>query len=250
MLIVFEPTWFSGVLMELPILNRLTFRSKTIRSVRATRILVLAFGLTLSALPAVAQTQIDLPGPSGSYSSDVRGYWFTAPKDFAITGLEVPTDASSGNQSIAVLRLPAEPPVYDATTDDFEVLFLTQDDPASGVIPVYLEIFAGDVIGILGSRDGVSSYGSGNYASSIDGLPINLQRFGMQFPLASTAPREVWRENFGSISRVRLFYGPIVEKPQPVVTTSNPPKRKAKKKKKQRLSDNNGIRPPRSVTRY
>lgn len=200
-------------------------------------------------ISAEAQTQMDLPGHSSSFPGDVRGYWFTAPKDFAITGVEVPTDASSGNQSIAVLRLTAEPPAFSTNTDDFEVLFLTQDDPTPGTIATYLEVFAGDVIGILGYRGGVNSYASGApFASSIDGLPISLVRFGMQFPLATTAPQQVWQENGGSISRVRLFYGPIVEKPQPVVTTSNPPKRKVKKKKKERLSDRKGIRPPRTVT--
>lgn len=234
--------------MELPSFIRLTFRSNTSRSLSVFHFLVLAFGVAMGAQLAVAQTQIDLPGQSGTFTGNVRGYWFTAPKDFAITGVEVPTDASSGNQSIAVVRLTAEPPLFSTTTNDFEVLFLTQNDPASGMIPTYLEISAGDVIGILGSRGGVSSYAAGPFASSIDGMPINLARLGMQFPLASTAPQDLWTEVSGSISRVRLFYGPIVEDPQPVVTTSNPPKRKVKKKKKQRLSDTRGIRPPRSVT--
>lgn len=216
--------------------------------IRGARCLLLGFGLS-ALISADAQTQIDLPGQSSTFNGNVRGYWFTAPKDFAITGVEVPTDASSGNQSIAVLRLTAEPPAFSATTDEFEVLFLTQDDPTPGTIATYLEVFAGDVIGILGSRGGVSSYASGApFASSIDGLPISLARFGMQFPLATTAPQQVWQENGGSISRVRLFYGPIVEKPQPVVTTSNPPKRKAKKSKKVRLSDKKGFRAPRTVT--
>ena len=232
--------------MELPSFIRLTFRSKTSRSLSVFHFLALAFGVAMGALPAEAQTQIDLPGHSSTFPGNVRGYWFTAPKDFAITGVEVPTEASSGNQSIAVLRLTAEPPLYSTTTNDFEVLFLTQDDPASGMIPTYLEISAGDVIGILGSRGGANSYGAGPFASSIDGMPINLARFGMQYPLDSTAPQEVWTEGGGSISRVRLFYGPIVEDPLPA--TSTPPKRKIKKKKKQRLSDTKGIRPPRSVT--
>jgi len=232
--------------MNLPFLNRLTFRSITTRSLSVVHFLALALGVAMASMPAMAQKQIDLPEHTGPFTSpvSVRGYWFTAPKDFAITGVEVPTDASEGNQSIAVVRFTAEPPLFGSTTDDFEVLFLTQDDSATGMIPTYLEIASGDVIGVLGSRNGVGSYASAPFASSIDGLPITLRRLGMQFPLASTAPQQLFTEEGSSISRVRLFYGPIDD---PMISQSTPPKRKLKKKKKQRLS---GIRPPRAVTPY
>ena len=232
--------------MNLPFLNRLTFRSITTRSLSVVHFLALALGVAMASMPAMAQKQIDLPEQTSPFSGpNVRGYWFTAPKDFAITGVEVPTDASEGNQSIAVVRFTAEPPIFDATTDDFEVLFLTQDDSATGMIPTYLEIASGDVIGVLGARDGVGSYGSGSpFASSIDGLPISLRRLGMQSPLASIAPRQLWAEETGSIGRIRLFYGPVDD---PMIAEYSPPKRKLKKKKKQRRS---GIRPPRAVTPY
>jgi hypothetical protein len=231
--------------MKLPFPTRLTFLSNTNRPLSAIPILGLLFGLATSVLPAMAQKQIDLPEQTSPFGGpNVRGYWFTAPKDFAITGVEVPTDASEGNQSIAVVRFTAEPPLFGSTTDDFEVLFLTQDDSATGMIPTYLEIASGDVIGVLGSRNGVGSYASAPFASSIDGLPITLRRLGMQFPLASTAPQQLFTEEGSSISRIRLFYGPIDD---PMISQSTPPKRKLKKKKKQRLS---GIRPPRAVTPY
>ena len=232
--------------MNLPFLNRLTFRSITTRSLSVVHFLALALGVAMASMPAMAQKQIDLPEQTSPFGGpSVRGYWFTAPKDFAITGVEVPTDASEGNQSIAVVRFTAEPPLFSATTDDFEVLFLTQDDSATGMIPTYIEIASGDVIGVLGSRNGVGSYAAGApLASSIDGLPISLRRLGMQFPLASTAPQQLYTEEAGSISRVRLFYGPVDD---PMISQSTPPKRKLKKKKKQRLS---GIRPPRAVTPY
>jgi hypothetical protein len=232
--------------MKLPFPTRLTFLSNTKRPLSAIPILGLLFGLATSVLPAMAQKQIDLPEQTSPFGGpNVRGYWFTAPKDFAITGVEVPTDASEGNQSIAVVRFAAEPPLFDATTNEFEVLFLTQDDSATGMIPTYLEIASGDLIGVLGARDGVGSYGSGSpFASSIDGLPISLRRLGMQSPLASTAPQQLWSEETGSIGRVRLFYGPVYD---PMIPEYSPPKRNLKKKKKQRRS---GIRPPRAVTPY
>jgi hypothetical protein len=115
------------------------------------------------------------------------------------------------------------------------------------MIPTYLEIASGDVIGVLGSRNGVASYASVTpIASSIDGLPINLNRLGMQYPLASTAPQQLFTEEESSISRVRLFYGPIDDP----IAQSVPPKRKDKKKKKQRRSDGKGVRTPRSITPY
>ncbi len=234
--------------MNLPFLNRLTFRSITTRSLSVVHFLALALGVAMASMPAMAQKQIDLPEQTSPFSGpNVRGYWFTAPKDFAITGVEVPTDASEGNQSIAVVRFTAEPPLFSATTDDFEVLFLTQDDSATGMIPTYIEIASGDVIGVLGSRNGVGSYAAGApLASSIDGLPISLRRLGMQFPLASTTPRQLFTEEGGSISRVRLFYGPVDDP----IAQSVPPKRKDKKKKKQRRSDGKGVRTPRSITPY
>jgi hypothetical protein len=54
----------------------------------------------------------------------------------------------------------------------------------------------------------------------------------------------LFTEEGSSISRVRLFYGPVYD---PIIAETSTPKRKLKKKKKQRLS---GIRPPRAVTPY
>lgn len=210
--------------------------------------IVLAFSAL--AVPAAAQSVIDLPAHSSTYSGNVRGYWFTAPKDFTITGVELPTDAGAGAQSIAVVRLAAEPPLYSATTNDFELLFLTQNDATVGMIPTDIVISAGDIVGVLGSRGGASSYGQGSYSSAIDGLPITLERLGMQFQLASTPPQELWTETGGSISRVILEYGPIVEPPvaAPVTIKDRPERKIKKKKKKKRLSDRS-VRPPRSTSR-
>jgi hypothetical protein len=57
-----------------------------------------------------AQTMMPLPSQSSTFNGSVRGYYFTAPTDFTITGLRVPTDASTSSQSIEVVRLTAPPP--------------------------------------------------------------------------------------------------------------------------------------------
>jgi PKD repeat protein len=168
----------------------------------------------LLVIPAHAQVQtpITLPAQSSTYTGNVRGYWFTAPTCFTITGVQVPTDASTGNQSIAIVRFwnNAQPPLYSATTNNFTVLFLTQNNSNSGIIPVNIQVEQGDVIGVLGQRSTVNSYGAANYVSSINGFPVTLARMGMQFPLTTTAPQQLWTEASGSISRVNLYYDPQI----------------------------------------
>lgn len=159
-----------------------------------------------------AQTPMGLPAQSGTFSGNVRGYYFTAPTCFTITGLEVPTDASSGAQSIAVVRFwnNQTPPLYATTTNAFTVLYLTQSNPATGMIPVNIQVEQGDVIGILGQRATVNSYGTAGFATTINGFPCTLNRLGMQFPLTTTPPQQLWTENGGSISRVIMYYNPTI----------------------------------------
>jgi hypothetical protein len=157
-----------------------------------------------------SQTLMGLPAHASPFTGNVRGYYFTAPIDFAITGLRIPTDASSGNQSIAVVRLNVPPPLYSMTTDDFTTLFLTQNNSDSGILPVNLRVSAGDIIGVLGQRGTISSYGTAGSTQMIFGQSVTLNRLGMQFPLTTTPPQQLWTENGGSISRVELYYGPLV----------------------------------------
>ena len=150
-----------------------------------------------------------MPAQNTTFSGNARGYFFTAPSDFTITGLFVPTTASSGNQNIAVVRFDNQtpPPVYATTTNAFTVLFLTQNDPATGVIPVNLQIAAGDVIGVLATRGAdVNSYATGPATTTIDGQTVTISRMGMQFPLASTPPQDLWQEVGGNISRLEITY--------------------------------------------
>lgn len=175
----------------------------------------LLFALTfLTSLSAIGQTQIQMPisPQSGTFTGNVRGYYFTAPTCFTITGLMVPTDASTGAQSIAVVRFwnNLTPPLYSTTTNAFTVLYLTQSNSTAGIIPVNIQVEQGDVIGILGQRATVCSYGAGNYATNIDGYPVTISRLGMQFPLTTTAPQQLWTEAAGSISRVNMYYDTVI----------------------------------------
>jgi hypothetical protein len=164
---------------------------------------------------SVVVTSIAMPAQTSTFTGNVRGYWFTAPKSFTITSLQVPTTASTGNQNIAVLKFNGNtpPPVFSGTTNAFTTLFLTQNDTTTGNIAVNITINEGEVIGILGSRNvtGVSSYSLGPTGIVIDGTPVVISRMGMQFNLSNTAPQEVWQELGNSnISRVLFEYTPSI----------------------------------------
>ncbi len=151
---------------------------------------------------------ISLPGQSSTFQVNARGYWFTAPADFTITSLEVPTTASSGNQNIAVLRFNDNipPPIFSSSTNNFTTLYLTQNNTSTNNITVCIPIKTGDVIGILGTRNDVNSYATGPVITSIAGFPVTLKRMGMQYRLSTTAPQDIWEEIGGAISRVVFEY--------------------------------------------
>ncbi|HNU34334.1 MAG TPA: hypothetical protein PKN75_12175, partial [Bacteroidia bacterium] len=147
-----------------------------------------------------------MPAQATTFSNFARGYWFTAPSNFTITGLQVPLGGTA--QSIAVVRFDpgTTPQLYPTLTNTFTTLFLTQANTNTGVLPVNIQIFAGDVIGLLGVVDDVNSYASSPNTTIIDGQTVTIERMGMQFPLSSTAPIDLWTETGGNISRVEITY--------------------------------------------
>lgn len=149
--------------------------------------------------------QMGLPTQSGTFSSSVRGYWFIAPKDFFITGIRVPTDASSGIATCEILKFDSIPPVYSLSTNNFTRLGRYVDN-TTNMIPVCFAIDSGDVIGIYGNRSDVNSYGAAPHNTTIDGAAVTLGRSGMQMPISTNLMQNVWQEVGGSISRVELYY--------------------------------------------
>ncbi|HMT28438.1 MAG TPA: T9SS type A sorting domain-containing protein [Bacteroidia bacterium] len=149
-----------------------------------------------------------LPAEVTTFSSNARGFWFLAPSAFTLTGLRVPDAISSQNIAVVRFNTPAPPPIYPTVTNDFTVLFLTQGNTNTGVIPVNLPILAGDYIGILGTREASdeNSYATGPYVTTIDGQSVTLSRMGMQFPLATVAPQDLWEEVGANFSRVEITY--------------------------------------------
>lgn len=142
-------------------------------------------------------------------TGNVRGYYFVAPVSFVLCGLLVPTDASTGPQSIAVVRFHTMlPPAYPSITNDFDSLFYVASDTGL-VTPVSCNILinAGDSIGIYGARSTstICSYGSPVCQTTILGDTVTLTRSGMQFPLYNQQMHDVWSEAASDISRVIMY---------------------------------------------
>jgi hypothetical protein len=174
-----------------------------------------AASAALALLPvlALAQTQVPLPPQSSTFSPNARGFWFTAPAAIVITGLRVPTDASNAPQTIEVVRFKSAPRAYPATTTRFTSLFRVVDDASAGVLPVSIPVARGDIIGVLGSRDYVSSEAPNPAPSTIAGRPVRLKRLGMQLPLSAFAAQDLWTEQAYGIGRVEIHYQPAKTAP-------------------------------------
>ncbi len=162
----------------------------------------------LASTEALMDSAAPLPPHGSNYSGNVRGYYFTAPVDFIISGLWVPTEASGGGQNIEVLLFDNQtpPPAWSATTNAFTSLgYWSNHDPLD-TIDVCIPVSAGDVIGIYGNRDDINSYASGPYQSMIGGVATTFTRTGMQLDLSTNQMANVFSEASGSISRVEFFY--------------------------------------------
>jgi len=173
-------------------------------------------GLLLITGIAELQAQIMMPLPPHSrvYSGTVRGYWFTAPADFFMLGVRVPTDASSAAQSIHVQKLPGIPPAYPGTVCNYITLGYWSGVTGTAMIPMKELIRKGDVIGILGWRGTQNSYSAnGPIPSNIFGLPVSLTRYLFQGNINPAPAGCCSQEAAFNISRVEMYYGPPCEVP-------------------------------------
>ncbi|WP_438968473.1 HYR domain-containing protein, partial [Nonlabens sp.] len=152
------------------------------------------------------------------FSGNARGYTFVVPQPMVITGLRVPTGASTGPQSIQVMRFANPISSFPTTNSYSELLFYTSRDPIDGFIPVNITLNTGDIIGILGVRDNVNAYSSSN-SITIDGSPVQITRFGTQNPIDQIeAPQNTfWTEASGSVSQVDFTYNLSANLSAPVI---------------------------------
>ena len=153
-----------------------------------------------------SQTQISVGNQVTTFSGSIRGYYFTAPTNFTICGLQVPTDASLLPQTIRVVRFTAgPPPAFAATTNNFIQLFSVTNF-AGGIAPCNIPVTTGQVIGVYGVRGNcVNSYGPANFVTNIMGFPVTLYRSGMQScPTGGQPMANIWYEN-SYISRTWMY---------------------------------------------
>lgn len=165
--------------------------------------------LIASAGQVQAGMILDVGSQTGTFTGNTRGYWFTAPTEFVINGIRVPTDANTGSQSVEIVRFTSPPPVFSATTNDFVSLFSAKNvDSTDFIATGDILVNTGDYIGVLGSRgSGVNSYQAGPYASSgFLGNSVTLTRLGMQANLGTNPAGNLFQEPSGSIGRVELSY--------------------------------------------
>ncbi len=166
----------------------------------------------------IIDSLMPLPAHGSNFSGNVRGYYFTAPVDFVITGLRAPTEASTGAQNVAIIKFDnnTPPPLWSTTTNAFQTLGYWSNYTATDTIPTNIVVLAGEVIGIYGNRDDINSYAGAPYTTTIAGNNVTLTRTGMQYPLSSTAMQDVFSETGGSISRVEMIYSTIESDTIPV----------------------------------
>ena len=171
----------------------------------------LAFLIMLTSLAeAYSQTPITVCPQNTTFTGMTRGYYFTAPANFTICGIYVEDDASTLFQSAAIVRFTSgPPPAYAAVTNNFVTLWQNLNYAPNNMISVpNIQINAGDVIGIYGSRgaNSVNSYGAAQCVINIQSIPTTTFRSGMQFDLAAgPGMHDIWSENNGSIGRVTMY---------------------------------------------
>jgi hypothetical protein len=175
-----------------------------------------ALFLAAVTVASVATAQIPLPAFGSTYTAAAtRGFWFTSPASFVITGLRVPNEAAQAFQAVEVIDLGASaPPAYPGTIVGTQ-LFYNNSTAAGNIIPCSIVIAANANIGILGactaSVGNPTSYNSyagtsGPFASTILGNPVTLTRFGTQSGISSNGGNQpVWQEAAFQVSRVEIF---------------------------------------------
>lgn len=157
--------------------------------------------------PQITYEELDIGSHVSNYSAP-RGYFFTAPVDMVITGIRVPEDASTAAQTMQLIRFNSGAPT--GQTSDYVTEAYVNGLAGNVWYPVYVTVSAGEAIGLLGTRGGISSYGATDYVSSIGGTPVTLYRMYYNGANFETTGAENITASVGfSIARTEMeFYLP------------------------------------------
>ncbi len=174
-----------------------------------SKLIVMAALLVSSAMSSAAVLNVGTWGGSGCCDFGTRGYWFTAPENFTISSVYLPM-TSVRDSTLQVVRFNSPIPYYASTTNDFVSLGYWEDVVSAST---NIAVNTGDIIGILGWADGFTPYrdASGNYATTLNGHNITLQRLGFQY--LGTA-HDVWTE-IGTIGTIGMTYNEGGQTPEP-----------------------------------
>jgi hypothetical protein len=139
--------------------------------------------------------QIPIGPFSRTYTANAtRGFCFKVPASMIVTHLQVPDEAkiAGAKQVVALYRLPNQPPQFANTVPGTPIFYSDTANPGVRIPVVPPAIYQKDewlvVLGGMGTATTTlnNSYGpSGAYASHVLGMPISLERAGMQSNLAA-----------------------------------------------------------------
>jgi hypothetical protein len=156
---------------------------------------------------------IPIPAPSSTFTGNARGCWFTSPCDFLLTGIRAPHDYNSNAQTIHLVKFPSAPTAYPTVTTTFTTLYYGANMNDTGYVKVNIQIYAGDIIGVMAVRDnglgqGQTSYSTGNapISSTIGSHSISLQRLGYQGSILTGPALNFWTETGLPVGRVEMRY--------------------------------------------
>ncbi len=166
----------------------------------------------LLALGANLTAQIPLPKYQRTYTASMtRGYYFQAPTNFVITGLQVPDEKKIGKQNVALYRMKVRPPAYSQSLS-VKPLFFAAGIDSSKILKVVPPVIVkkGEWIGVLGACGDASklynSYAGPKAPSRVLGIPFTMYRFLMQANIVSNkGVGRVSSEDRFNVSRVRMY---------------------------------------------
>ena len=147
------------------------------------------------------------------YTSNARGFWFTAPVNFTIVGLRVAIEAgtASQTQTVEVVRFPGAVPQLSNPSTSHVSLGRFVNQPGSTFITTNIPVSSGDTIGIVGFRGpsvGNSYAANTSILTSILGQSITLTRLGTNVSMATAPATSLWTESTGPYARIEVQYTP------------------------------------------